>query len=209
MQRRFISGLGSLIFATTAILGLTTVRPATAGPPIGINVGWTNDYSPDLMFADAMTMARFWQNMTGTNYNIGDANGWPTVDAECGLWFGATIPLNGTYALSFTGQAATIYFTVGTATISNQVYDSGTNTPWRVVNIGNSDKVKLLDFVDAIEEATGRRAQRIYLPMQPGDVPATWADASLLRSLTGYAPQTDVKDGIAAFVSWYREYYGV
>ncbi len=81
--------------------------------------------------------------------------------------------------------------------------------PWRVVNIGNSDKVKLLDFVDAIEAATGRKATRNYMDMQPGDVPATWADASLLRSLTGYAPQTDVKDGIAAFVSWYREYYNV
>lgn len=81
--------------------------------------------------------------------------------------------------------------------------------PWRVVNIGNSDKVKLLDFVDAIEVATGRKAQRNYMDMQPGDVPATWADASLLRSLTGYAPKTDVKDGIAAFVSWYREYYAV
>ena len=81
--------------------------------------------------------------------------------------------------------------------------------PWRVVNIGNSDKVKLLDFVDAIEQALGRKAQRTYLPMQAGDVPATWADASLLRTLTGYAPKTDVKDGIAAFVAWYREYYGV
>ena len=81
--------------------------------------------------------------------------------------------------------------------------------PWRVVNIGNSEKVKLLDFVDAIEHATGRKAIRHYRPMQPGDVPATWANASLLRSLTGYAPQTDVKDGIAAFVAWYREYYGV
>ncbi len=81
--------------------------------------------------------------------------------------------------------------------------------PWRVVNIGNSDKVKLLDFVDAIEQALGRKAQRTYLPMQAGDVPATWADASLLRALTGYAPKTNVKDGIAAFVAWYREYYNV
>ena len=63
--------------------------------------------------------------------------------------------------------------------------------------------------MDAIEHATGRKAIRHYLPMQPGDVPATWANASLLRSLTGYAPQTAVKDGIAAFVAWYREYYGV
>ena len=80
---------------------------------------------------------------------------------------------------------------------------------WRVVNIGNSDKVKLLDFLDAIEQSLGRKAQRTYLPMQAGDVPATWADASLLRALTGYAPKTHVKDGIAAFVAWYREYYNV
>ncbi len=79
--------------------------------------------------------------------------------------------------------------------------------PWRVVNIGNSDKVKLLDFVEAIEECLGRKAQRNYMPMQMGDVHATWADASLLRRLTGYAPETDVKDGITAFVAWYRQYY--
>ena len=81
--------------------------------------------------------------------------------------------------------------------------------PWRVVNIGNSDKVNLLDFVAAIEAALGRRAKRNYMDMQMGDVPATWANADLLRHLTGYAPQTAVKDGIAGFVSWYREYYGV
>ena len=81
--------------------------------------------------------------------------------------------------------------------------------PWRVVNIGNSDKVKLLDFVDAIEDALGRKAQRNYMAMQMGDVPATWANADLLRHLTGYAPKTAVKDGIAEFVSWYRNYYEV
>ena len=81
--------------------------------------------------------------------------------------------------------------------------------PWRVVNIGNSDKVKLLDFVDAIEACLGRKARRNYMDMQMGDVPATWANADLLRRLTGYAPKTAVKDGIAEFVSWYRNYYGV
>ena len=80
--------------------------------------------------------------------------------------------------------------------------------PYRVVNIGNSEMVKLLDFVEAIEACLGRKAQRNYMPMQRGDVHATWADASLLRRLTGYAPQTDVKDGIEAFVAWYRQYYG-
>ena len=81
--------------------------------------------------------------------------------------------------------------------------------PWRVVNIGNSEKVQLLDFVAAIEEATGRTAIRNFMPMQPGDVPATWADASLLKCLTGYAPQTPMRDGIRQFVAWYRDYYGV
>ncbi|WP_326524817.1 NAD-dependent epimerase/dehydratase family protein [Sphingomonas sp.] len=80
--------------------------------------------------------------------------------------------------------------------------------PYRVVNIGNSDKVRLLDFVDAIEAELGVNAIRNYMPMQMGDVPATWADASLLQRLTGYRPATDVRDGIARFVAWFRDYYG-
>jgi UDP-glucuronate 4-epimerase len=80
--------------------------------------------------------------------------------------------------------------------------------PFRVVNIGNSDKVRLLDFVDAIEASLGKTAIRNYMPMQMGDVPATWADASLLQCLTGYRPQTDFRDGIARFVEWFRDYYG-
>jgi len=75
------------------------------------------------------------------------------------------------------------------------------------VNIGNSDTVRLLDFVDAIEAELGVKAIRNYMPMQKGDVPATWANADLLQSLTGYKPQTDVRDGIAKFVAWFREYY--
>lgn len=81
--------------------------------------------------------------------------------------------------------------------------------PYRVVNIGNSDKVRLMDFIDAIEQETGRKAIRNYMPMQAGDVPATWADASLLKSLTGYAPQTPFREGVKRFVEWYRDYYGV
>lgn len=80
--------------------------------------------------------------------------------------------------------------------------------PYRVVNIGNSEKVRLLDFVDAIEECLGKKAVRNYMPMQMGDVPATWADADLLKSLTGYRPETDFRDGIALFVEWFRDYYG-
>ncbi|MHA6346773.1 NAD-dependent epimerase/dehydratase family protein [Roseivivax sp. CAU 1761] len=81
--------------------------------------------------------------------------------------------------------------------------------PWRVVNIGNNSSVRLTDFIDEIERATGRPARRNLMPMQPGDVPATWADAGLLQRLTGYVPQTPVSEGIPRFVDWYREYYGV
>ncbi|WP_298922007.1 SDR family NAD(P)-dependent oxidoreductase [uncultured Roseobacter sp.] len=80
--------------------------------------------------------------------------------------------------------------------------------PYRVVNIGNSDKVRLLDFVDAIEDSLGKKAQRNYMDMQMGDVPATWANADLLHRLTGYRPQTDFREGIEAFVTWFRDYYG-
>ena len=79
--------------------------------------------------------------------------------------------------------------------------------PYRVVNIGNSDKVRLLDFVEAIEDCLNRKAFRNLMPMQMGDVPATWADAALLQRLTGFRPQTDVRDGIARFVAWFRDYY--
>lgn len=79
--------------------------------------------------------------------------------------------------------------------------------PWRVVNIGNSTKVRLEDFIDAIEAATGRKAIRNYMDMQPGDVPATWADGDLLKRLTGYVPQTDIRMGVAAFIDWFRSEY--
>ncbi|MFN6933839.1 MAG: NAD-dependent epimerase/dehydratase family protein [Tsuneonella sp.] len=81
--------------------------------------------------------------------------------------------------------------------------------PFRVVNIGNSEKVRLLDFVEAIEDECGVKAKRNYLPMQKGDVPATWANADLLKRLTGYRPQTGYRDGIRQFVAWYRDYYAV
>jgi len=80
--------------------------------------------------------------------------------------------------------------------------------PWRVVNIGNSQPVRLLDFVAAIEAAAGRKARCKMMEMQKGDVPATWADASLLQSLTGYRPRTELGEGMARFVAWYRDYYG-
>jgi UDP-glucuronate 4-epimerase len=81
--------------------------------------------------------------------------------------------------------------------------------PYRIVNIGNSEPVALMDFIGAIEAATGTPAQKNFMDMQPGDVPATWADASLLQSLTGYRPRTGIQEGVARWVAWYRDYYGV
>ena len=81
--------------------------------------------------------------------------------------------------------------------------------PYRVVNIGNSNTVKLLDFIEAIEKYLGKKSIRNYMPMQKGDVASTWAQSTLLHELTGYTPQTNFKDGIAKFIEWYREYYKI
>ncbi len=81
--------------------------------------------------------------------------------------------------------------------------------PFRVVNIGNSAPEQLTDFIAAIEEALGVPIRRNLLPMQPGDVPATWADCGLLQRLTGFRPDTDIRDGVAGFVAWYRAHYRV
>lgn len=81
--------------------------------------------------------------------------------------------------------------------------------PFRIYNIGNSHPVKLLDFVEAIEQHLGKKAERKLLPMQQGDVQKTFSDISDLQKEYGYQPKTDVKDGIAAFVDWYLDYYNV
>ena len=81
--------------------------------------------------------------------------------------------------------------------------------PYRVFNIGNHDPVPLLDFIGCIEQATGRSATKNLLPMQPGDVPATYASTEALRDWVGFAPSTPLAEGIERFVRWYREYHRV
>jgi len=81
------------------------------------------------------------------------------------------------------------------------------SAPYRVFNIGNNNPVMLIDFIDAIESALGVTATKNLLPMQDGDVPATRADVSALAAWTGFTPATPVREGIARFVAWYREYY--
>ncbi len=81
--------------------------------------------------------------------------------------------------------------------------------PFRVVNIGNNDKVQLMDFITEIEKCLGMEIKKNFMEMQKGDVPATWANADLLQRLTGYTPQTPVSEGVKHFVDWYRDYYNV
>lgn len=79
--------------------------------------------------------------------------------------------------------------------------------PFRIVNIGNSHPVRLLDFIEEIETCLGKPAQKNFMGMQPGDVQATLADSSLLTALTGYQPKTGISEGVARFVDWFRDYY--
>ncbi|MGQ3001055.1 MAG: NAD-dependent epimerase [Hydrogenophaga sp.] len=79
--------------------------------------------------------------------------------------------------------------------------------PYRIFNIGNHDPVPLMDFIGCIEQALGREAIKEFLPMQDGDVPATYASTEALHRWVGFAPSTPLKDGIERFVRWYREYH--
>tara|TARA_B100000674_G_scaffold486159_1_gene494173 strand:+ start:1521 stop:2531 length:1011 start_codon:yes stop_codon:yes gene_type:complete len=81
--------------------------------------------------------------------------------------------------------------------------------PFRIVNIGNSQKIKLFDFIKIIENNIGKKAKCNLLGMQEGDVPSTWASNDLLRELTGFSPSVNVEDGVSNFVAWYRDYYKI
>ena len=82
-------------------------------------------------------------------------------------------------------------------------------TPHRLFNIGNDTPVKVDEFLAILERLTGKKANRIDLPMQPGDVERTWADVSALRAAIGFAPHTLLEDGLRRFVEWYREYHQI
>jgi UDP-glucuronate 4-epimerase len=98
---------------------------------------------------------------------------------------------------------------------ANPVYDPALadpatrNAPYRVFNIGNNKPVPLLDFIACIEEALGRKAEKNLLPLQDGDVPATYANTDALNDWVGFVPDTPIEQGIARFVAWYRDYYQV
>jgi UDP-glucuronate 4-epimerase len=86
--------------------------------------------------------------------------------------------------------------------------DPATSTaPYRVFNIGNNQPTPLMDYVAALEQSLGREARKNFLPMQPGDVPATFADVDALDRWVGFRPATPVAEGVRRFVDWYRDYY--
>ena len=85
--------------------------------------------------------------------------------------------------------------------------DPGTsNAPYRIYNIGNQQPVALMRYIEVIEECVGRKAEKILLPMQPGDVPDTWADAEDLVADVGYKPSTPIEEGVKNFVDWYVDF---
>jgi UDP-glucuronate 4-epimerase len=86
---------------------------------------------------------------------------------------------------------------------------SRSRVPYRVFNIGNHEPVPLLEFIACIEEALGRQADKRLLPMQDGDVPATYANVDALNEWVGFAPRTGIREGVTRFVAWYREHYRV
>lgn len=88
--------------------------------------------------------------------------------------------------------------------------DPGTSlAPWRVYNIGNSGPVELMDYIGALEETVGLKANIELLPLQPGDVPDTYADVENLQKDVGYKPEYSVREGVQNFVHWYRNYFGL
>jgi UDP-glucuronate 4-epimerase len=86
---------------------------------------------------------------------------------------------------------------------------SSSTAPYRLYNIGNHQPVELARYIEVLEQCLGRRAEKILLPLQPGDVPDTYADVEELTRDTGYKPATTVEVGIARFVEWYRGFYRV
>ena len=86
---------------------------------------------------------------------------------------------------------------------------AGSWAPYRVFNIGNHNPVELMTYIETLEQALGKTAEKILLPLQDGDVPATYADTEALSTVTSFKPATTVQQGIGAFVQWYRNYYQV
>lgn len=99
---------------------------------------------------------------------------------------------------------------IGDAAWDGKTPDPGSSkAPYKIYNIGNSSPVKLLDFIEAIENKLGKKAEKNMMPLQAGDVPSTYANVGELAADLGYAPRTDITEGVGRFIDWYKEYYNV
>ena len=92
---------------------------------------------------------------------------------------------------------------------SNQPDCASSKAPWRIYNIGNNNPVQLMDYIDALEKALGKKAKINFLPLQPGDVPDTYANVENLNKKFNYKPSTSVIDGVSNFIKWYKSYYQI
>lgn len=92
---------------------------------------------------------------------------------------------------------------------ANTPNPDSSDAPYRIYNIGNGTPIELSDFISEIERTAGKAAKKILLPLQKGDVPDTYADTRALQQLTGYTPQTPLRDGVSAFVNWYKDYHAL
>jgi len=129
------NALPMMALAALGLVAWSGPKSAVAGPPIGINIQGVQDYNGDLLFADAMRESRDWRLADGSTEAPVDSLGWPTSDANVYVWAGAPNNVSGTYALSFTGQASI----VANGSITNQVYNSGTNTTTATLTMTNTD----------------------------------------------------------------------
>ena len=93
--------------------------------------------------------------------------------------------------------------------LSNNPDPAFSKDPWRIYNIGNNQPVQLMDYIKALENVLEKKAKKIFLPLQPGDVPDTYADSNNLKKQFGYKPSTSVLNGVAKFVEWYKHYYNL
>ena len=92
---------------------------------------------------------------------------------------------------------------------SNQPDPSSSRAPWKIYNIGNNKPVQLMDYIDALEKALGKKAKINFLPLQPGDVPDTYANVDNLKDKFNYKPSTTVVEGVSKFITWYKDYYQI
>ncbi|MBF0201544.1 MAG: capsular biosynthesis protein CpsI, partial [Desulfamplus sp.] len=106
------------------------------------------------------------------------------------------------------GCPSRAHFDISSPSQANCDISSPSHPPYGIYNIGNSEPVELNIFIETLENLLGRKAVKNSLPMQPGDVPATYADIEPLTLKTGFRPGTSIQEGLGAFVSWYRKYYG-